>query len=804
MVANLKSLLIPIAPAPTVDTSWLDNLTKAAGSAIDTASQNKSFGRLADQIGGAPAAAQQPSFLSRLFGGGQQQAAAQPQNPNTTSIPPVSGNVSPGQPNDIYNRFIGTVQQNGVTNPNALAAIAATGRAESSYDPSKVNAAWADPSQSGAAGTAGGIMSWRNERLANLRNYAQAQGEDPSNISPETQAKFFLQEDPSLVQKLNNAQSPQEAAGLMANAWKFAGYNQPGGEAARRQALTQNYFSTQFKDQQPPAAAAINAAAPPSGSVVAPPANAPAGQGQTQVASLDPHAGMTGAPAAAPFDPATASPTAMMQQLGLDSPAPGQAPYRDPMVTTAGQQQPMTMASQNVPGLISPGNIDLSKRPVVKNPDGSISTVRSISFNQDGKEVLVPTVSPDGRILSNDEALDLYRKTGQNLGVFDSPASADAYAQSLHNQQSSMYAPQQQSQQVAQNAPAPQGAGPQTLAPGVTTASRQNVSNDMIASMVRDPNTRQIGLQLWQQVLTGKGAQPWKFVTLDDGTLARANEQTGAVETLGQFKKPQGLENVRRGSTVYDPNTKQWITPPEGAAGAAAGKFGLQPIYGTDAVTGKTGIGQIGDDGSFHVVDTGGFQPVGNVSNANLGTSIVTRDKAGNIIGTQAIDNAGKSAEEASGKNLAANQQALPGVMAASNQLISTIDSLASDPHLDSMLGPINSRLPTLTSDGERVKSKMDQITGQTFLQAYNQLRGGGAITDIEGEKATKSLNRLNAAQNPQDYRAALNDFREIVVNAANRARTQAGQGDGSSPAPAAGAKPAGKTTSGISWSVEQ
>lgn len=127
-----------------------------------------------------------------------------------------------------------------------------------------------------------------------------------------------------------------------------------------------------------------------------------------------------------------------MRGLVTQEQGPASQAYSDQMIADAvGGWSPGPRGL--IVGMLEKGNIDLANRPVVKNADGSISTVRSMSFEEDGKEVLIPTVSPDGKILSDKDAIALYHKSGQHLGKFDSAESAGRYAQNLHESQAGYY-----------------------------------------------------------------------------------------------------------------------------------------------------------------------------------------------------------------------------------------------------------------------------------------------------------------------------------------------------------------------------
>ena len=101
--------------------------------------------------------------------------------------------------------------------------------------------------------------------------------------------------------------------------------------------------------------------------------------------------------------------------------------------------------------------------------------------------------------------------------------------------------------------------------------------------------------------------------------------------------------------------------------------------------------------------------------------------------------------------------------------MVATIDGLLSDPAFNSSTG-IWSPLQKIPGTSQRrFGARVKQLDGQAFLQAFESLKGGGQITEIEGAKATQALGRLDSAQSPEDYRQALTELKDILNVAAGR-----------------------------------
>ena len=76
---------------------------------------------------------------------------------------------------------------------------------------------------------------------------------------------------------------------------------------------------------------------------------------------------------------------------------------------------------------------------------------------------------------------------------------------------------------------------------------------------------------------------------------------------------------------------------------------------------------------------------------------------------------------------------------------------------------------------GKDFMAVQKQLEGKAFLQAFESLKGGGQITEMEGIKATQAMARLDRAQSEGEYLQALKELRAIVVSAREKAIEKAG-----------------------------
>jgi hypothetical protein len=95
----------------------------------------------------------------------------------------------------------------------------------------------------------------------------------------------------------------------------------------------------------------------------------------------------------------------------------------------------------------------------------------------------------------------------------------------------------------------------------------------------------------------------------------------------------------------------------------------------------------------------------------------------------------------------------------------------------------------------------LDQIGGQQFLQAFETLKGGGQITEVEGRKATEAMARMNPRQSEEAFLQGVNEFQSIVRSAKERANAKIQPQDSpSTPAAQSAAPRQRKTVAGATY----
>ena len=78
-----------------------------------------------------------------------------------------------------------------------------------------------------------------------------------------------------------------------------------------------------------------------------------------------------------------------------------------------------------------------------------------------------------------------------------------------------------------------------------------------------------------------------------------------------------------------------------------------------------------------------------------------------------------------------------------------------------------------LIPTSEKSSLKTRKLRG-VFLQAYQALKGGGQITELEGAKAESALNRMDKAQSKPEYIKAAREYQNALRSGMERAQRQA------------------------------
>lgn len=213
--------------------------------------------------------------------------------------------------------------------------------------------------------------------------------------------------------------------------------------------------------------------------------------------------------------------------------------------------------------------------------------------------------------------------------------------------------------------------------------------------------------------------------------------------------------------------------------GGGVGVYGT-PIYGTDE-SGSTVLGAIGKDGSFKRLDTGGITPTPGVQWRDFGTTQQPFNSrtAAPIGAPVQNDVAGVESEKAKGDYQGKAQTNLGGTIAKGAYALDLIEKAKTHPGRGTATGMSGTFDPRNYVGGTAAKSFQvlnAQLKGQAFLEAFNDLRGGGAISNAEGEAATAAKARLDLAQSDQEYLTAVTELQAITLRGLIRSYDAAGK----------------------------
>jgi hypothetical protein len=219
-------------------------------------------------------------------------------------------------------------------------------------------------------------------------------------------------------------------------------------------------------------------------------------------------------------------------------------------------------------------------------------------------------------------------------------------------------------------------------------------------------------------------------------------------------------------------NRGQFVPYNPSVLGGGEANFGLVPQVGLDADGNPVPL-QFNNRGEARATPLPpGVRFTQPTRDINLGTSMLTVGRGGDPVASRPVDIAGRETAEQVGQADGRQIAAAPAALRTAEQSLALVDAalnhrgLAVGTGLTGALGA--GSIPG--SDARDFTQRVEQIKGRTFLEAFDSLRGAGAITEAEGRAATAAAARLDRAVSAQDFRSALGELQATLAAARNRA----------------------------------
>ena len=327
-----------------------------------------------------------------------------------------------------------------------------------------------------------------------------------------------------------------------------------------------------------------------------------------------------------------------------------------------------------------------------------------------------------------------------------------------------------------------------TVAPGAAGGSGSLFQTAMMFNAMGIPIPPKLAEQM-------AGVQPTlEFKTLDtgDGTQVIAfNPLTGqsrVVSSLTKNASPDAQLSAGvsiRGQDVGSQTTQrgQNMTAATAAAGQA---LDAARLLKPEIVVGPNGAVYQIPSMSVPVYPAA---PSGTSANTPAGIPSATPSPAGAapqpapaglvpvVPGKTAKDKAAEEiqVDEAKAQALAARQ--LPDLLAGVERSVKLVKDLKDSPDLDKLVGNTFGKLQSLVSGTTEadLQARINQIKGDAFIQAFQDLKGGGAVSETEGEKATTARTRMSEAQSVKEFRTAAQEYIDVMEAGAKSAKRKAG-----------------------------